>query len=235
MNNNDQHLLAIVIPAYNEAPVIGELLDALPRAVRGVHNILPIVVDDGSCDNTYLIAKEHGATVLRHRVNRGVGLARRTGLAAARFLNADIAVTLDADGQHDPTEIEQVIAPVLDKTADIVIGSRLLHAEGMPLHKQIVNRFGTLILRIFWGVNVSDSQSGFRAYNLKSTQSLKLQTSGYESDTEILIAANEQRLGVTEVPIRAIYTKYSMGQGRGQSVLNGVNILIRLAIRTILG
>ena len=230
-----RHTLAIILPALNEAGCIANVIQKLPTHITGCEKVIVLVVDDGSSDTTAELAQKSGALVIQHRINRGVGLARRTGLAAARAVGATIATTLDADGQHDPNEIKHVIAPILSGDADIVIGSRLVDATGMPIIKQIINRLGTLILRVLWGVRVSDSQSGFRAYNLRATQALKLHTSGYESDTEILIAAQEMHLRVTEVPIRAIYTEYSTSKNRGQSLLNSINILIRLFIRTILG
>jgi glycosyltransferase involved in cell wall biosynthesis len=228
-------VLALVIPAFNEAGGIGEVLARLPYKLSGFDRVIPIVVDDGSRDETAAIAASHRATVVRHRINRGVGLARRTGLDAARQLGATIAVTLDADGQHDPAEIATVVAPILSGTADIVIGSRLMNPTGMPLIKRLVNRLASNMLYLLWRIRVTDSQSGFRAYNLEASRPLKLWTSGYEADTEILIAAREAKLRVVEVPIRAIYTAYSTGHGRGQSLLNSITIMIRLFIRTVLG
>ncbi|MBI4022800.1 glycosyltransferase family 2 protein [Candidatus Berkelbacteria bacterium] len=228
-------VLAIILPAYNEAGQIGTVLDDLPDRLPGVDRIERIVVDDGSRDATGPIARTHGAIVVRHRLNRGVGLARRTGLAAARAIGATVAVTLDADGQHDPDEISTVIAPVLAGQADLVVGSRLMNPAGMPPIKRLVNRSANLFLRLAWGIHSTDSQSGFRAYRVVSVNRLRLRTSGYEADTEILIAAQEAKFRVIEVPIRAIYTEYSTGAGRGQSLLNSITIVLRLIIRTITG
>lgn len=171
----------------------------------------------------------------RHRLNRGVGLARRTGLAAAKALGATIAVTLDADGQHDPTEIGQLIAPILSGRAELVVGSRLLNPVGMPPLKRLINRAANTFLRVGWGVHSTDSQSGFRAYHVPATDRLRLHLSGYEADTEILIAAHEAGLRVAEVPIRAIYTDYSTSGARGQSLMNGLTVAVRLLLRALVG
>ncbi|MBI4032667.1 glycosyltransferase family 2 protein [Candidatus Berkelbacteria bacterium] len=229
----DAPTLAIIIPAYNEAPALPDVLNRLPRSIAGIGAIKTVVVDDGSRDTTAHVASQHGAYVARHRINRGAGLARRTGLAAARRLGATVAVTLDADGQHDPEEMRRLIAPILAGSADVVIGSRLIDPTGMPLIKRAVNRLANLFLRVSWGIRSTDSQSGYRAYNLERAAMMRLKTAGYEADTEILIAAREVGLRVAEVPIRAIYTEYS--QRKGQSILNSFTIVIRLVVRAITG
>lgn len=225
--------LAIILPAYREATSLPQLLPKLPRSLPGVSRIETIVVDDGSPDATSAVARHLGAHVARHRINRGAGLARRTGLAAARHLGAEVAVTLDADGQHDPAEMGRLIAPILDGSAEVVIGSRLINPSGMPFVKRVVNWLANAFLLASWGIRTTDSQSGYRAYNLARTSALRLRTAGYESDTEVLIAARELQLRVVEVPIRAIYTDYS--QRKGQPLLNSLTIVIRLFVRAITG
>lgn len=229
----DEPVLAIILPAYREATSLPQVLPKLPRSLPGVSRVEVIVVDDGSPDATAAVARGHGVHVARHRLNRGAGLARRTGLAAARRLGADVAVTLDADGQHDPDEMARLVAPIVAGTADIVIGSRLLNPAGMPFVKRVVNWLANAFLLASWGIQTTDSQSGYRAYNLARAASLRLRTAGYESDTEILIAARESNLRVAEVPIRAIYTDYS--QRKGQPLLNSLTIVIRLFVRAITG
>lgn len=229
----DQPVLAIIIPAYNEATALPDVLTHLPRTIAGVRTIQTIVVDDGSRDTTSVVARQYGASVARHRINRGAGLARRTGLASARAFGAEIAVTLDADGQHDPDEMARLIAPIIDGSADIVIGSRLINPVGMPPIKRLINRLANLYLRVLWGIRSTDSQSGYRAYNLTRAAAMRLHTAGFEADTEILIAARESQLRVVEVPIRAIYTDYS--KKKGQPILNSLTIVIRLLVRAITG
>jgi glycosyltransferase involved in cell wall biosynthesis len=121
----------IVIPAYNEETVIGDVIAEIRQA--GYGNIL--VVDDGSRDATYEKVKETGVLTLRHRLNRGKGAATKTGIEAAKLEGADIIVTMDGDGQHSPADIEQLVAPIRDGHCDVVLGTRLKDPRGMPKYK----------------------------------------------------------------------------------------------------
>lgn len=224
---------AIVIPAYNEGQVIAGVLRALPKRLPRIHKLFTVVVDDGSTDETARIAIRHKAQVVRHPINGGVGVAKMTAMAVARKLKVDVLITLDADGQHDPTEIPQLIAPILSKKADVVIGSRLLGHSSMPQLRQIGNRAMNRLLRLVWGIQTTDSQSGFRAYSERALATFKSLGSGFEVDTEILILAKQRGLIMTEVPIKTIYTDYS--KSKGQSTINALITLIRLIVHTILG
>src|SRR3972149_3064522 len=144
--------LAIVIPAYNEGQVIGEVLDAVPERIQGISRIEKIVVDDSSEDETGTVARKAGAVVLRHIINRGLGGALSTGLEFAKRNDFDIAVTLDADGQHDPSEIPKLIQPILSQQSDFVVGSRLLEKGGMPLARTVANRIGNVVTFLLYGV-----------------------------------------------------------------------------------
>lgn len=226
-------ILTILLPAYNEAKVIGEVLTSLPQKLPGFAKVQILVIDDGSKDDTALIAGSHGAHVVRHQINRGVGLATITGLEAARLLKTDILVTMDSDGQHDPNDIPQMVKPITDGQADFVVGTRLLHPQGMPWIKRVGNRTMNGFTRIFTGVKTTDSQTGFRAYNQYALERLHLTTSGYEVCTEIFIASRRAGLRMVEVPIKVIYTDYS--KRKGQSITNALNILVRMVIRAITG
>lgn len=226
--------LLIILPAYNEGRVIGSVLEQLPKTLPGLTHIETLVIDDGSTDETRRISRRAGALVLRHHVNRGVGLATITGLAAARTLGADCVVTMDSDGQHDAADLAKVLRPIIDGNADIVIGSRLLTREpGMPWIRQLGNRLMNGLVKLFWGIKTTDSQSGFRAYSRYALNRLHLTTSGYEVCTEILAAAKIANLRLTEVPIKIIYTDYS--KRKGQRITNAVNIVVRLVVRAISG
>src|SRR5205085_6203542 len=124
--------IAVVMPAHNEGSVIAGVISHIPPTIDGM-TVIPIVVDDGSRDDTAEKARSTGAVVLRHLTNLGVGAATITGLRAAMDLNADIIVTMDADGQHDPKEIASLVRCLIDGPFDAVIGSRILSREGMPL------------------------------------------------------------------------------------------------------
>src|SRR5205823_6291069 len=133
-----QKLVTVVIPAHNEAAAIGDVISRIPKTIERMQ-VVVIVVDDGSTDDTAQIARVFGAQVLRHVTNLGAGAATVTGLKAAQALNADVIVTIDADGQHDPEEIERLVQCLLEGPFDVVIGSRILSPQGMPLTRFMAN------------------------------------------------------------------------------------------------
>ena len=225
--------LAVLIPAYNEGTVIGSVIRSIPKTLEYISDIKVIVINDGSKDETSEAATSAGAIVLRHRLNRGVGVGTVTGLAAARRLGADIAVTMDADGQHDPAELGAIITPIRLGQADIVVGTRLTNSRGMPAVRRIGNQLMNGILRICWGIQTTDSQSGYRAYSRKAITDLKLTSGGFEVCTEMLYAAKRAGLVVTEVPIRTIYSDYS--KAKGQNPITALLTLMRFVARIITG
>ena len=220
--------LAIVIPAYNEGKVIRRVVEGLPRKIAGVKKIVIFVVDDGSVDQTAREAKKTRALLVSHPVNLGVGAASVTGLEAARRSGADLAITFDGDGQHDPQDIARVAKPILSGRADLVIGSRLKKPRGMPAIKKIGNWGLNFFTYLLSGRLTSDSQSGFKGFSKRALKLLKLDTLGYEFCSETIIDAAAENLKIKEVPIRVIYSSYS--KGKGQSILNGLNIVTKLII-----
>ncbi|MCX6807777.1 MAG: glycosyltransferase family 2 protein [Patescibacteria group bacterium] len=163
-----KYKVIIVLPAYNEGQAIAKVISGIINA--GFNQI--IVVNDGSKDNTGSIAKKAGAHVVSHIINRGVGAARFTGNKAALQLGADIIVQMDADGQHDPSDIYKIIKPIIDHRADITIGSRFLSDNKIPSSRRILNWIGNLATMIFFGIWVSDSQTGFKAFSQVAAQKL---------------------------------------------------------------
>lgn len=218
--------LVIIIPAYNEESVIKVVLDKIPKTLLGVDEIISLVVDDGSSDNTYEIASANTKFVARHVINLGVGAALTTGFAAARKLKADIVVMLDADGQHNPEDINKLIQPIIDKRADIVIGTRMKNTKGMPVIKIVGNFLMNVMTWIFFQEWSSDTQSGMRALSRKALDKIDIQSLGYEVCSEMIGEAKRTRLKLLEVEIKTIYTDYS--KAKGQSALNAVNIFTRL-------
>ena len=170
----------IVIPAYHEATVIQEVITDIRNT--GYHNI--IVVDDGSADDTFERAKEAGAIVLRHKLNRGKGAATKTGIEAAKLLDADIIVTLDGDGHHDPDDIDRLVEPIRKNRCDVALGTRLKNPAGMPWYKIWHNRIGNIITWYLYGLYVTDSQSGFRAYYRHAAELINTRPHRYEYDSE---------------------------------------------------
>ena len=214
-----------LIPAYNEAMTLGEVLESTKPFVDKI-----IVVNDGSSDRTGQIALTHGALVVTHVINRGLGAAIGTGFAAAQKIGADVVVTLDADGQHEPKEIPKFVK-VIEAGADMVIGSRMLKRSGMPWYRQIANVLGNLVTFFLFGAWVTDSQSGYRAFNKFALSKIKIQTNRMEVSSEIVAEAKRNNLDLVEIPIRAIYTDYSLS--KGQSFFVGLKTLVKLVLKRI--
>ena len=203
----------IVVPACNEEFSIGWVLDAL-RA-EGWHDV--IVVDDGSRDRTAEIARSKGALVIAHPKNMGLGAALRTGLTKARELGADVAVTFDADGQHDQNAVHALVDALSD--ADLVIGVR--RHLGIPLHKRVGNFILNLITCLFSGMLV-DSQSGSRAFGKRALEAIRIRSNRYEVSSEIIIQAKKYGLKVAQVPVMCFHTEYS--KARGTTIASGFKI-----------
>jgi glycosyltransferase involved in cell wall biosynthesis len=235
-NTNVERIKLIIagIPAYNEERTIASVILRTQKQVDAV-----VVCDDGSHDMTAEIAQRLGATVIRHETNKGYGAALKSLFEKAQELNADILVTLDADGQHDATEIQALIKPLIDAKADIAIGSRLINgSKGIPLYR----RFGIkLITKVTNGPkvvngskeeqNLTDAQCGFRAYNGRAIKTFSLTEASMGASLEILIQARDQGLRIAEVPVEAHYdgldtsTLHPVEHG-----LNLVGTIIRLVV-----
>lgn len=210
-----------IIPAYNEETTIHEVIAQTKPFVSDI-----VVVNDGSKDTTETIAKEAGAIVLSLPINRGLGSALRTGFLFAQVKEYDIAVTLDADLQHDPSEIPKFIEKI-EKGAHVVIGSRLLNKTGhMPWYRTLFNKVGNIITP--HGNKTTDSQSGFRAFSLHALQTFELKSERMEISSEIIGETFRKKLAYAEVPIKAIYTTYSLS--KGQSIIEGLRTLWRLHV-----
>ncbi len=216
--------IAIVVPIFNEAGVIGQVLGE----VRRFGNFQIIVVDDGSRDDSFVQAAAHGALALRHRINRGKGAAVKTGIMAANLLESDIVVTMDGDGQHDPRDIEALIAPILESRTDVVLGSRTLNRGEMPKVKVLANFVGNFFTWLFYGIWVSDSQSGFRAYSKYAALIIDTKADKYEYDSKVIREIKANRLRFAEVPVQTRYTAYSEGKEQKQGFINGLITLFRM-------
>ncbi len=215
----------IVIPAYNEGTIIQSVIAEIRSA--GYENI--IIVDDGSTDDTYEKAKEiPGIVVLKHLINRGKGAATKTGIEAAKLFDAHIIVTLDGDGQHSPSDIARLIEPIQQNHCDVVLGTRLKNPIGMPWYKILANHIGNAITWYFYGLWVSDSQSGFRAYSRHASELINTRTDRYEYDSEVIREIYVYKLKYREVPIEVRYTEYSMGKVQKQGFINGLKTFYKI-------
>lgn len=215
----------IVIPAYNEETVIQDVIGEVQN--EGYENI--IVVDDGSKDDTFQKAKKaQGVTALRHKINRGKGAATKTGIEAAKLLGANIVVTMDGDGQHDPKDIKNLVNPILNEGFDVVLGTRLKNPDGMPYYKRIQNWIANLITWFLFGLWVTDSQSGLRAYSRKAIDLINTKADRYEYDSEVIREIYLYKLKFEEIPIKVRYTEYSQGKLEKQSLANGFKTLYKM-------
>ena len=233
METKNQTLrLCVVIPAYNEAEVIGDVVtDVIKIFSKTAFTTTVVVVNDGSKDNTSAVARKCGAVVINHILNSGAGAATATGLSYANQQGFDVAVTMDADGQHDPGDVLNGVNVLVKMGHDLLIGSRLVHTNGMSKVKILGNRGLSLITYILFGINSTDSQSGLRVFSRKSLIQLRWKTSGYEFCSEMLWRAKQLKLDISEYPIKAIYTEYS--KAKGQNNWNAINIIKSLVKRRI--
>jgi hypothetical protein len=211
--------IIIVIPAYNEERFIGSVvLDACEYGTV-------IVVDDGSSDQTAHIASRAGALVISHEKNRGKGAAINTGFNYVRSLKADVIVMMDGDGQHRSEDIPAMIAPILNREADIVVGSRFRGIKNrIPGWRIFGQQALTVATNLSSGTNLTDSQSGFRAFSPLALHLLYFSSNGFSVESEMQFAAQEKKLQLVEVPIACLYQdppKRNPFQQGGQ-VINGI-------------
>lgn len=204
----------IVIPAFNEEKRISAVLSLVKK------NKLPIiVVDDGSNDKTYEIAKQDGVIVLKHKINLGVGAAKKTGVEAALKMGADAVVMLDADGQHDPKHILEFIDKLNDGN-EIVFGSRNLGLN-VPLVRFLGNKFGAVLVNLLFGIYRGDLLCGYIAITKKAYKKIKWESSRYGIETEIVAKTGKHKIKYGEVPIEAIY----LDKYKGVSIIDAIMVL----------
>lgn len=228
---SDKDLVFIILPAYNEEQTLGEIIRKIKTG--GYSNI--IVVDDGSWDSTYREAKSRGVLVLKHEINLGSGAATRTGLDAAKLLGAMVAVTMDADGQHDPSEIDKLIQPIRKGRADVVFGSRFLQKNKVPWEKRAFNRIANVFTWFLSGLYLSDTQTGLRAFNRKAIELIDIRMSSFEFCSEIVCEVSRNRLRLAEVPISV---RYDIPQKldpvrSGYSLAQGIKTVVRFLVRSL--
>ena len=220
--------LIVLLPARNEETTAGQVVQGIPRTI-GSWRVIPLVVDDGSDDRTARVSRDAGALVIRHFIDLGVGAATRTGLLAAQELGADAVVTMDADGQHDPSDIEGLVRGMEGGCFDVVIGSRMSDPAGMPLSRVAANWLLNAITLIVYRGSVSDSQSGFKCLSRRALDEMELRADGYDICSEIVGEIFSKRLKYKSLPIKVVYTGYS--RAKGQHFLNGINIILQLLTR----
>lgn len=207
----------IIVPAYCEAERIGNVLEELSELPYQV-----IVVDDGSPDQTFEVAKGKAVIALRHKINLGKGAAMKTGCEAALKLGAEYLVVIDADGQHRPQDVTKFIAR-LETGDEIVFGSRSF-SRGMPAMMAFGNQTLSNLVRIFFKIKVTDTQNGFRAFTASAYQKIKWQAARYDVETEMVVNAGRAQLKYSEVSIPTIY----LDNYKGTTLFDGVKILFKI-------
>jgi len=207
------------IPAYNEEKNIAKIIVGLKKVADQI-----IVCDDGSTDSTSIIAESLGAIIIKHPKNLGYGSAIRSIFLKAREINSEILVTIDADGQHKIEDIKNVAKPVVDGQADISIGSRFLDKhDNAPKYRKLGINIITKVTNSSLSEKITDSQSGFRAYNSKVLQALTPSDSGMGISTEILIKSSNLGFKIAEVPTEIQYEGDTSSQN---PVSHGTGVLL---------
>ena len=194
--------ITIGIPAYNEEKNIALIITKLKKITDSI-----IVCDDGSSDMTAEISKNLGATVISHKKNMGYGVAINSIFQKCKEMNTDLLVTFDADGQHRVEDIQKVIEPIKNNDADLVIGSRFLDKKSdVPNYRKIGIKVITQLTNASIKKKLTDSQSGFRAYNRQVLSQISPSDVGMGISTEILIKSSSKGLRIVEVPITILYS-----------------------------
>lgn len=216
----------IVVPIFNEAEVIGPVIEELTEHFAHV-----VCVDDGSSDESAELARQAGARVLQHPMNLGQGAALQTGFDyVLSHPGATHAITFDADGQHLVSDALEMLELAKRKRISAVFGSRFLDKKSKPgLKKQIVLKLAVLFTRVFTGLRLTDAHNGLRVLSRETLEKIRLEQNGMSHATEIVHQIAQYRLSWREYPVEILYTEYS--RRKGQSLLNSINILIDLIVK----
>ena len=221
----DKNATYVVLPAYNEATRIKPVLEDIAR--KGYNMV---IVNDGSSDNTLEVIKQvkkefpDKIHIFSLMINRGVGIATQTGFEAVLKYNPKYVVSMDSDGQHSADDLDEVIKPLVSGEAQAVIGVRPF--EDMPRTRSFANSIMNLLTRIFYGVDVSDSQTGFRAITIDALDKISINATGYLISSEFIREINDNNIPFAEVPIQTIYTPET--QAKGTNVTVALKILFQM-------
>jgi GT2 family glycosyltransferase len=213
--------IMIVIPAYNESENLRYLLPLIPDKIEDI-DVGVLVVDDGSDDETLQIVHENNQIIVSNPINRGGGAALRLGYDILKISDATICVTMDADGQHQPEDIEVLVSPIINDEYDVVIGSRILGSreKDNPIRIAGVRLFSAIISSLL-GKRITDPSSGFRAFKMDKMKSIDLYEDQYHT-SELIIEAVKKGLRVKEVPITILKRKYGKSK-KGRNLVYGLH------------
>ena len=218
--------VVVGIPAFNEESSIARVVVEAQRFADAI-----VVCDDGSTDLTAEIAVRLGVDLVKHERNLGYGSAIKSLFERARQFDADVLVTLDADGQHDPSEIPAVMEPITVGSADIVIGSRFIGVHGnqeMPFYRRVGAKLITKMVNGSAKNGVSDAQSGFRAYNREAMGRLSVIETGMGASVEILLEASKSGLRIKEVPSSIRYKNGDVATSSANPVSHGLGVVMSM-------
>ncbi len=225
ITEEDKQSTYVILPAYNEETRIQPVIEEIAR--RGYKMV---IVNDGSSDNTLKVIMESqrkypkSIYIYSHIINRGVGVAMQTGFDAVVRYNPKYVVNMDSDGQHSVDDLENVLKPLVTGEAQAVIGVRPL--EDMPLSRNFANAVMNLLTKIFYKVDVSDSQTGFRAITNEALKKININARGYLISSEFIREVNDNDIPFAEVPIETIYTPET--QAKGTNIVEAFKILIQM-------
>ena len=226
-------LISIIIPVYNEELTVGNIIDRAKWVIQQTElKNEVVVVDDCSFDRSLEVAKKHSAKIYALKQHLGKGYALRAGFAKAK---GDIIVTIDSDGSHKPEELLEVLAPILEEKADLVIGSRYLNHKSVAARK--LNSFGVKLFNYFiqllTGVVITDSQSGYRAMKREVLKNQNLKSGEYEIESEMLVKTAKKRLRITEVPIS--FEQRTYGRSGVDPMVDGFKIFLSIVLAYVKG
>ncbi len=225
ITEEDKNATYVVLPAYNEATRIKPVLEDIAR--KGYNMV---IVNDGSSDNTLEVIKQAKKEfpdkihIFSLMINRGVGIATQTGFEAVLKFNPKYIVSMDSDGQHSADDLDEVIKPLVTGKAEAVIGVRPF--EDMPKTRSFANSIMNLLTKIFYNVDVSDSQTGFRAITVDALNKISINATGYLISSEFIREVNDNDIPFAEVPIQTIYTPET--QAKGTNVVVALKILFQM-------
>jgi len=221
----DKNATYVVLPAYNEATRIKPVIEDIAR--KGYNMV---IVNDGSSDNTLDVIKQvkkefpDKIHIFSLFINRGVGIATQTGFEAVLRFNPKYVVSMDSDGQHSADDLDEVIKPLITGEAEAVIGVRPF--QDMPKTRSFANSVMNFLTKIFYGVDVSDSQTGFRAITVDALDKISINATGYLISSEFIREVNDNDIPFAEVPIQTIYTPET--QAKGTNVTVALKILFQM-------
>ena len=213
----DKNATYVVLPAYNEATRIRPVITDIAR--KGYNMV---IVNDGSSDNTLEVIKQvkkefpNKIHIFSLMINRGVGIATQTGFEAVLRFNPKYVVSMDSDGQHSADDLDKIIKPLVMGEAEAVIGVRPF--EDMPKTRSFANSVMNFLTKIFYRVDVSDSQTGFRAITVDALDKISINATGYLISSEFIREVNDNNIPFAEVPIQTIYTPETQAKGTNLTV-----------------